>query len=351
MRMLSASVSLSCTLALVLGGVAAGCTVNTTGSDDDDGGAGGPGAQGASGPGVGGSGGAGASGGNAGSGGSGGSGAGSSFSTFDCTNSVPLACPANDCYEQAAGADNDDPGRATQLGPDGPIDAILCRDNGPSEFDYYTILAPPGCAIAVDASFDYGTGAEQGDISMYFERNGTSVLQDTNSDLDGQIGIQTVSRSTEPYQVYFVNTAQSEPAYSLEHTADCAPLSCPGNDRNEPNDAPNDASGGSGQLTLLGDTFGAIACPGEEDWYYHPATTTGVSCTPMAIIRFDAAFDGVLSADLRVSDVTDIDEQIDTSTPGQITISALSNVAAGALVSIASTTSDAPTYTVELLCK
>ena len=272
------------------------------------------------------------------------------FSTHVCTNSQPLTCPANDCHETAAGPNNDSAGRATPLGTDAAVEAILCAGGGSTEYDNYGVVATPGCAMSVLATFTFGDESPAGDLSMYLERAGSSVIQDTNSDLDGSVHIDVVSRSSEPYNVYLINSASTDAVYALSHDVDCAPLSCPENDRNEPNDTIITSSGGKAPLTQIGDVFGAIACAGESDWYFHPASNAGTACKPKAILRFNPELGAPLSVDMRISDATDLDESVDASTPGVVVVTASSNVPGTARVEVQPTGIEEPVYTIELLC-
>lgn len=276
---------------------------------------------------------------------------GSVIETYECTNPDPLTCPENDCYEMAVGSDNDRASTATPLGIDGDVEAILCAADGGTEYDNFKVSAAPGCAMSAIATFTYGKDSPAGDLYVYIERNNSSVIQDTNSDLDGVSRIDIISRSPEPYNVYMINGNSSDAVYNLSFEADCASLVCPDNDRNEPNGTVNDASGGEAPITLLGDVYGAIACTGDSDWYYHPASTAGAACRPKAIVRFDESLDSPLTVDIRISDVTDIDEEATTSTPGVLVVTADGNVPGSAVVGVQPTGADEPVYTVELLCE
>jgi len=275
---------------------------------------------------------------------------GSVIETYECTNPDPLTCPENDCYETAVGSDNDSASTATPLGTDGDVEAILCAADGGTEYDNFKVSAAPGCTMSAIANFTYGNDSPAGDLYVYIERNNSSVIQDTNSDLDGVSRVDIISRSPDPYNVYMINGSSSDAVYTLSFETDCAPLTCPENDRNEPNDTVNTPSGGEAPVTLLGDTYGAIACAGDFDWYYHPASTAGAACRPKAIVRFDESLDSPLTVDLRISDVTDIDEEVDASTPGVLVVTADGNVSGSARVGVQPTGADEPVYTVELLC-
>lgn len=268
---------------------------------------------------------------------------------YECTNPQPLTCPENDCYEAAVGADNDDSSTATPLGEDMPIDAIICSADT-REYDYFAVAAAPGCALSATATFTFGYDSPAGDVYVYVERDGTSIIQDTNSDLDGISQIEIVSRSAEPYHLYLTNGASTDVEYRLSHTVDCAAISCPTNDRNEPNDRLVEASGGSAPLTQVGDVYGAIACEGESDWYWHPGANAGSACAPQAIVRFDASLEAPLTVDLRISDVSDLEETVDASTPGVLVVTATDNVPSSAYVEVRPTGAEQPLYSIELLC-
>jgi len=259
------------------------------------------------------------------------------FETYDCTNATsPPECPANDCYEQAAGGDNNSYDQATPLGAGDPVEGVNC---GIGDWDLFKIGAPIGCLIEVTASFEHAGGdidtylsthylaSEANDFYSRYNLTDDFLIGDSITDDEH---MSWVSRSNEPHYIRLVDKDGLDNHYTLRADVSCPPLSCPEDDVNEAlglADMGDNDTQSRATPTTVNDTIQGVLC-GNDDWYTLSTVEFGGTCQPIAVLTFDPA--DALSLTLKEGVINPPFATVDTSQPGRIEVAWNANSILGA---------------------
>ena len=210
---------------------------------------------------------------------------------FTCT-SGGLSCDTNDCYEGAAGADNNREARATPLGFGAPIKAVACG----KDWDWYRVKAPLGCTLEVELEHAEGDL----DLYIYADQFGGGSTDRAHAKGEGRRErLRYVTRSDEEHRVAVV-PVNGGGVYTLTARGSCHKARCPEPDAFEDedgdersNDHPSEATSG-----LRGDTLTAWLCDKDVDHYTLNVASLGAPCNPQAELRFDPSHSGAIQLDV-----------------------------------------------------
>ena len=165
-----------------------------------------------------------------------------------CTPQVPLTCPEDDLYEP------NDGDFVTAIEDGAVLDAIICDDN----VDFFRTAVPAQCTIVAWIDFVHA----EGDLELVFlDATGAEVLRSATP-TDGEAGAIFAPADIDYYVGVFSPTQESNP-YRIHLDIECdEPLTCPADDRFEPNTVVGESTPiGNGQ------TREAIACGDDTDTF------------------------------------------------------------------------------------